>query len=104
MALANHSLDGSLVVVDVAPVVAVHEESGLVAVLLELVEKLVGVVEGAIVEGEGNVLVDSALRDSDTDGDSSGGGLDKASVGGELNKRETHDEDVRFFKYKKGSE
>lgn len=97
MTLADHSLDGSLVVVDVAPVVTVQEESSLVAVLLELVEKLVGVVEGAIVEGEGDVLVDSALGDSDTDGDSSGRGLDKASVGGELNKRETHDEDVRFF-------
>lgn len=104
MTLADHSLDGSLVVVDVAPVVAVQEESSLVAVLLELVEKLVGVVEGAIVEGEGDVLVDSALGDSYTDGDSSGRGLDEASVGGELNKRETHDEDVRFFRCKKGRE
>lgn len=92
--LGEDSLDGGSVVVDVAPVLTVHEEGSLVAVLLELVKELVGVLERTIVEGEGNVPVDSALLDLDTDGDGSGSSLDEASVGGKLEKRELHLEDI----------
>lgn len=88
--LVDHALDNRLVVIDVAPVVAVQEESGLVTVLLELVKELGGVVERTIVKGEGDVLVDSAAGDRGTDGDSGSGGLDETSVGGELEKRELH--------------
>jgi hypothetical protein len=92
--LAEDSLNGGSVVVDVAPVVTVHEESSLVAVLLELVKELVGVIERTIVESEGNVPVDSALLDLDTDRDGGGSSLDEASVGGKLEKRELHLEDI----------
>lgn len=93
--LVDHSLDNSLVGVDVAPVVAVQEESGLVAVLLELVKKLGGVLERTIVKGEGNVLGHSAAGDGSADGDGSGSGLDETSVGGKLKKRELHLERFR---------
>jgi hypothetical protein len=93
--LVDHSLDNSLVVVDVAPVVAIQEESGLVAVLLELIKKLGGVLERTIVKGEGNVLGHSTGGDGGADGDSSGSGLDETSVGGELEERELHFERFR---------
>ena len=92
--LGKDSLDGGSVVVDVAPVLAVHEEGSLVAVLLELVKELVGVLKRTIVEGEGNVPVDSALLDLNTDGDGGGSSLDETSVGGKLEKRELHLEDI----------
>lgn len=86
--LGDDTLDSSSVVVDVGPVLAVHEEGGLVAVLLELVEELVGVGEGTIVKGEGDVPVDSALGDGDADRDSGSGKLQQAGAGSE--DRETH--------------
>lgn len=86
--LGDDTLDGGSVVVDVGPVLAVHEEGGLVAVLLELVEKLVGVGERTIVESEGDVPVDSALGDGDADRDSGSGKLQQAGAGSE--DRETH--------------
>lgn len=92
--LRDHSLDSRRVLVDVGPVLAVQEESGLVAVLLELIKELVGVGKGTIIEGEGNVPVDSALGDGSTDRDSGGSGLDETSIGGELEKRELHLEDM----------
>jgi hypothetical protein len=86
--LSDDTLDGSSVVIDVGPVFTVHEESSLVAVLLELVEKLVGVGERTVVKGEGDVLVDSALGDGDADRDSGSGKLQQAGAGSE--DRETH--------------
>lgn len=88
MTLSDDTLDGSSVVVDVGPVLAVHEEGSLVAVFLELVEKLVGVGERTIVESEGDVSVDSALGDGDADRDSGSGKLQQAGAGSE--DRETH--------------
>jgi hypothetical protein len=72
-----------------------RKKVAFVAVLLELIKKLGGVLERTIVKGEGNVLGHSTGGDGGADGDSSGSGLDETSVGGELEERELHFERFR---------
>ena len=74
--LGNHALDGARVVVNAAPVQPVEEEGGLHAGVAKKVEHIIGVVEGAIIEGEGHGVGLGAASDD------AGGGAPIVSDGG----------------------
>lgn len=75
-------LDGGGVVGDLAVVVTVNKEGGLGVLLLEELDEVGGVVEWAVVEGDGHGVGDGALVDElDTGGSLGDGAAEAGNVG-----------------------